>query len=112
MKIAIPIVNGKVSGHFGHCEVFHLYNTNDESKEIIDMESIVPPAHEPGVLPAWLHELGANAIITGGMGLRAYQLFEENKIDVVAGVTTDDPKKAVLEYLSGSIESHGELCQH
>ena len=31
-------------------------------------ETLVPPPHEPGVLPTWLHELGADVIIVGGIG--------------------------------------------
>ena len=39
--------------------------------------ALVPPPHEPGVLPGWLHHLGADVIIAGGMGQRAISLFGE-----------------------------------
>lgn len=111
MRIAIPVVDGKISAHFGRCEVFHLYDINDESKEISKPDAVESPRHQPGVLPGWLKELGANAIITGGMGQRAYQLFADKNIEVISGVKTDDPYQAVVDYLAGSIESSDELCQ-
>jgi ATP-binding protein involved in chromosome partitioning len=66
MKIAIPVQAGRVSMHFGHCEEFAVYEVDEENQTILGSTMHKPPAHEPGVLPAWLHELGANVIITGG----------------------------------------------
>ncbi len=68
MKIAIPTANGKLAMHFGHCELFALIDVNKEEKKICSIETATPPAHEPGVLPRWLHELGAAVIIAGGFG--------------------------------------------
>ena len=68
MKIAIPVEAGRVSMHFGHCTEFAIYDVDDASRAIRGTETRTPPPHEPGVLPQWLHELGANVIITGGMG--------------------------------------------
>ncbi|MCD6216692.1 NifB/NifX family molybdenum-iron cluster-binding protein [bacterium] len=112
MRIAIPVVGGKISGHFGRCEEFLLYDTNDETKEISNHDSVVSPRHQPGLLPEWLRELGVNAIIAGGMGQRAFQSFSDNNIEVITGVNTDDPRQAVLDYLAGTIESDGEICDH
>lgn len=112
MRIAIPVVGGKISGHFGQCEEFFLYDTNDESKEISNQDSVASPPHQPGLLPGWLKEQGVNAVIAGGMGQRAVQLFSENDIEIITGVKTDDPRQAVLDYLAGSIESDGGICDH
>ena len=71
MKIAIPVEAGRVSMHFGHCQQFEVYEVNETDHTIIGKAAHTPPPHEPGVLPRWLHELGANVIITGGMGPRA-----------------------------------------
>lgn len=30
MKIAIPVAEGKLCMHFGHCEVFALFDVNEE----------------------------------------------------------------------------------
>ena len=82
MKIAIPLANGKLAMHFGHCEQFALLDVDETTKKITGRENIVPPPHEPGLLPKWLAERGANLIIAGGMGQRALMLFVENNIRV------------------------------
>ena len=81
MKFAIPVADGRLAAHFGHCEQFALIET--ENGEIKNSAMQTPPPHEPGVLPKWLHEQGANVIIAGGMGSRAQQLFGQSGIKVV-----------------------------
>jgi ATP-binding protein involved in chromosome partitioning len=66
MRYAVPLVEGKLSMHFGHCQQFALIDTSDG--EIIRSAKAVAPTHAPGVLPAWLAEEGADVIIAGGMG--------------------------------------------
>ncbi|NLX99973.1 MAG: chromosome partitioning protein ParA, partial [Rhodopirellula sp.] len=51
MKIAIPLANGRLSMHFGHCEQFALVEADAQSGKILDTKLITPPPHEPGVLP-------------------------------------------------------------
>ncbi len=111
MKIAIPLANGCLCMHFGHCEQFALVET-DEQDCIVKTEMLTPPAHEPGVLPAWLHEQGANVIIAGGMGTRAQQLFTQNDIKVVVGAPALDPETLVFEYLAGTLVMGDNICGH
>ena len=82
-KVAIPIVNGKLSDHFGHSEKFKFYYIEDG--KVDKTEEVPSPPHQPGFLPEWLHEQGANIIITGGMGQKAKLLFDENGIEVFTG---------------------------
>lgn len=85
MKVAIPVVEEKLAMHFGHSQSFSLIEIDEATNSVIGSTSIIPPAHEPGVLPKWLHEQGADVIITGGMGMRAQQLFQQYGIKVVVG---------------------------
>ena len=48
MKIAIPLFDGKLSQHFGHCEKFAVIDTDDNSNSISNREDMTPPPHEPG----------------------------------------------------------------
>jgi len=82
MRIAIPLAQGKLSLHFGHCDTFAIFDIDDNLKKVINRKDETPPAHEPGVLPRWLHENNVNVIIAGGMGQRAQQLFTQNDIKV------------------------------
>ncbi len=112
MKIAIPITNGKLSSHFGHCEQFAVVDVDADNKSITNTTMLTPPAHEPGVLPKWLHDLGVNLIIAGGMGQRALQLFNQNHIDVVIGATDNVPQQVVTDYLNGRLQCGDNVCDH
>ena len=112
MKIAIPLAAGRLSMHFGHCDQFALVEVDDQTKKIIKTENLQPPAHEPGVLPAWLHEQGANVIIAGGMGQRAQQLFTQNDIKVVVGAPAQSAEELAQAYLDGSLQTGTNICDH
>lgn len=112
MKIAIPLTNGTLSAHFGHCETFALIDADANSKSITAKETVQPPPHEPGLLPQWLAEKGATTIIAGGMGSRAQNLFKQQSISVVVGAPADAPEAIVLAYLNGSLVSGENVCDH
>ena len=112
MKIAIPVVNGKLSMHFGHCEHFALVDVDEANKQVVNTALLEPPAHQPGVLPRWLHEQGAELIIAGGMGRRAQQLFVEQGVRVLVGAPSDAPEAIVAAYLDGNLALGGNICDH
>jgi predicted Fe-Mo cluster-binding NifX family protein len=110
MKIAVPTADGKLCMHFGHCQQFVLVDV--EGKEITNVEAAIPPPHAPGVLPAWLHEQGANVIIAGGMGMRAQSLFKQNDIEVVVGAPAMEPEELAKQYINGTLEAGDNICDH
>ncbi|MBP7310013.1 MAG: DUF134 domain-containing protein [Candidatus Cloacimonetes bacterium] len=110
MKIAIPLTNGELSSHFGHCEKFAIYTI--ENNSIAKEETIDPPAHEPGSHPAFLHQLGCTVVIAGGMGMKAQELMCANGIKVVVGVPDMPLKDLVSMYLQGKLESGDNRCDH
>lgn len=112
MKIAIPMADGKLCMHFGHCEQFALLEVDEKTQKVIGKKMLTPPPHEPGVLPKWLHEQGANVIIAGGMGQRAQALFAENRIKVVVGAPAEAPELLVSQYLEGTLQSGANTCDH
>ena len=112
MKIAIPVTQGALSSHFGHCQQFALFEVDSETKTIQDRKDLAPPNHEPGALPRWLNEQGANVIITGGMGTRAQSLFAQNNITVIIGAPNEEPERIVNAYLDGSLTTGSNICDH
>ncbi len=107
---AIPVADGKLCAHFGHCDQFALVETEDGKIKGTNMHT--PPPHEPGVLPRWLNEMGSDVIIAGGMGARAQGLFEENGIKVIIGAPMDAPEALVNQYLSGNLVTGDNICDH
>jgi ATP-binding protein involved in chromosome partitioning len=112
MRIAIPLAQGKLSLHFGHCEEFALVDVDEQTKEISNIVKLQPPAHQPGVLPQWLKEQQADVIIAGGMGRRAQQLFEDNQIDVVVGASSCSLEELVNAFLNGALQTGANICDH
>ncbi len=112
MRIAIPITDGKLSAHFGHCQQFAVIDADPDTKTITNTEMFTPPAHEPGALPRWLGGLCVNTIIAGGMGQRAQQLFAQNNIDIVVGAPDETPEQLVENYLSGQLQTGQNICDH
>jgi len=112
MKIAIPLADGKLSMHFGHCERFALVDVDAAQKKIIGRTDLDAPPHQPGLLPPWLAERGATMIIAGGMGQRAQALFAEQGIEVLVGAPADTPERLVEGYLSGTLKAGDNVCDH
>ncbi len=112
IKIAIPVAEGALCLHFGHCEQFALFDVDPDKKTIQGKQILKPPHHEPGVLPQWLKEQGADVIITGGMGERARSLFSQNNITVVVGAPAEDPEQVVNAYLGGSLKTGANVCDN
>jgi predicted Fe-Mo cluster-binding NifX family protein len=112
MIIAIPTVNREVCMHFGHCDQFALVEVDEATKSILKIDYETPPAHEPGVLPRWLHQKGANVIISGGMGQRAQGLFAQNGIETIIGAAGGAPEQIVTAYLNQTLVTGQNPCEH
>ncbi len=112
VRIALPVIGGRLCAHFGHCESFALLDVDEQEKTINHSTQIPSPGHQPGVLPVWLHEQGANIIITGGMGSRARDLFEGHGISVIMGAPEETPERIVQLYLEGSLVTGENICDH
>ncbi|MBF0226272.1 MAG: NifB/NifX family molybdenum-iron cluster-binding protein [Desulfobacterales bacterium] len=108
MRFAIPLANGKLTAHFGHCQEFAIIDV--ENEKIIGKETKVPPPHEPGVLPKWLHDLGTNVVIAGGMGHRAIDLFNQAGIKVITGAPVEQPENLVISYVNKTLAVGENAC--
>ena len=110
MRIAIPVVNQKLSAHFGHSEKFYFFNIEDN--KIVKTEVLDPPAHAVGTIPKWVAEQKATDIIGGGMGQMAINLFNQAQVNVHIGAPIEDPEKLIIDFLNGSIKLNTNLCDH
>ena len=111
IRIAIPVADGKLCMHFGHCETFTILTVGSDN-HIMHKEELTPPPHEPGVLPKWIAGLGVNTVIAGGMGMHAQQLFAEQGVSVITGAPPLHPQEIALSYLAGSLVTGSNTCDH
>lgn len=107
MKIAVASEGPMVTGHFGHCENFNIFEV--ENNKIIKKDSIPNPGHKPGFLPNFLNDMGVNVIISGGMGAGAVEIFNEKNIEVITGAQ-GNAEAVVNSYLEGKLVSTGSIC--
>jgi Mrp family chromosome partitioning ATPase/NifU-like protein involved in Fe-S cluster formation/predicted Fe-Mo cluster-binding NifX family protein len=112
MRIAIPVAGGRLAMHFGHCEKFCLIDVDAGAGTILQKQELGAPDHQPGLLPRWLAERGAELIIAGGMGQRAQGLFAENGIRVVVGAPAEEPEALARSYLAGTLQAGENVCDH
>jgi ATP-binding protein involved in chromosome partitioning len=112
VRYALPVSEGRVSTHFGHCEQFALIDVDEEQKKVRHKDLVDSPGHQPGLLPKWLADQGVAVVIAGGMGSRAQAIFQQNGIKVVIGTLESDPEKAVLNYLDGRLATGDNICDH
>jgi len=98
-------LDGQVSEHFGRCGAYVVVET--QAGEIVDTRVVANPyaeRHVPGSVPSFIRELGADAIVAGGMGPRAVGFFEEFGIDVATGAS-GRIRDAVTAYLQGELQN-------
>ena len=112
MKVAIPLHDGLLTMHFGHCAEFAVMDADPATGKISRKETIPAPPHEPGLLPRWLAEKGVKLVIAGGMGARAQQLFAEQSITVVVGASAATPETLVRDYFTGKLQTGVNACDH
>ena len=112
MKIMIPLAAGTVCAHFGHCQEFALLDVDPVSGEVRDEQTLVPPPHEPGVLPRWIAEQGAEMVLAGGMGQKARVILEKQKVQVMTGTPGLSPREAVAMWHRGELNGDANFCDH
>ncbi len=125
MRIAISADSDRglesvVSPHFGRCPYFVLVDL--EGREVKEVQNIANPFygnHRPGQVPGFIHQQGANVMLTGGMGSRAIAFFQQYGIEAITGAY-GTIRTALEQYLSGELRGaapcaesvehgHGEL---
>jgi len=107
-KIAIAVLdpNGleaQISPHFGRCPYFAIAET--EGQEVLAVQMIVNPYypnHEPGQIPEFIHSLGAQVMLAGGMGGRAVAFFREYNVEPATGAA-GTVRDSLTRYLAGAL---------
>ena len=109
MKIALPTRNGQIDGHFGHCEYFTVFTTDEHS--IISQE-VVPSPEGCGCksnIASVLADMGVSLMLAGNMGDGAVNVLHHAGIEVVRGCQGDVTDVTTL-WLSGELKDSGDSC--
>ena len=109
MKIAVPFSNGEVYQHFGHTEIFKLYEVEGGRVTTIDIVDANGSGHD--ALAGFLAGLSVNVLVCGGIGDGAQTALTAAGIEICSGAK-GDADKAVEAYLRGELQSAGVNCDH
>jgi predicted Fe-Mo cluster-binding NifX family protein len=109
MKIAITAetnngMESLVAHHFGHAPFFILVDVDDCT--VKSVQSVANPfinGHAPGQVPEFIKSHNADVMLSGGMGGRAIQFFNQVGIEVATGAQ-GTVQQAMESYLGGSLE--------
>jgi predicted Fe-Mo cluster-binding NifX family protein len=111
MKIAIPTKNNVVDDHFGHCELFSIFEI-DENKNLKSKQQL-PWADGCGCksnIVETLREMGVTTMLAGNMGQGALNVLLSQGMEVVRGCQ-GDTEVVVEAYLDGRLTDKQILCQ-
>jgi predicted Fe-Mo cluster-binding NifX family protein len=108
--IAIPVENGVLCAHFGHCQQFAIVNV--VNNVITDVKELTPPEHVPGAYPRWVARFGVTDVIAGGMGQQAISLFNEQNINAFVGAPTKAARELVSDFIAGNLSLSANYCNH
>lgn len=108
-RIAVPSMqegglDGKRSGHFGHCDTFTLVDVKDGAIEKIS--TIANETHVQGGCMVPVNLLASNqvnALIVGGIGMRPLMGFRQVGIDVYHDDQRPDIRPVVEDLIAGKL---------
>jgi predicted Fe-Mo cluster-binding NifX family protein len=123
MRIAVSAesdqgLESMVSHHFGRCPFFVIADVDGtEVKEVKVVQNPFFAGHKPGMVPGFIHDQGADVMLSGGMGRRAIDFFSQYGIKPATGAT-GNVMDALNQFLGGgmtlaepcreSLEHHGK----
>lgn len=114
MKLAVSVdtdrgMNSQIAHHFGRCPFFALVDLDGE--QVKGLEILANPyfeSHQPGQVPEFIHQQGAEVMISGGMGRRALEFFSGFGIGVRTGAE-GSLQDVIEDYLAGNLQQ-GSSC--
>jgi predicted Fe-Mo cluster-binding NifX family protein len=108
MRIAISAqtkngLDSQVAGHFGRCPYFAIVDlVEKEVKTVTIIDNPFLGGHRPGQVPEFIQSQGAQVMLSGGMGGRAIQFFNQMGITAATGAI-GTVKDALEKYLRGEL---------
>jgi predicted Fe-Mo cluster-binding NifX family protein len=115
VKVVIPAADGNgelVSAHFGRAPYFAWFNV--ESGKITD-RGVAPNDSShfggQGMPPERMMAMGADVVISSGMGMKAIEMFQNSTVAVLQAVH-ESTVQSVQDYVEGKLQELTEGCLH
>ena len=115
VKIVIPVADGKgdyVSAHFGRAPYYAWYQV--EEGKIVD-RGVAPNDSShfggQGLPPERMMALGAEVVISAGMGMKAIMMFQEKNLPVLQALN-ESVEVSIQDFVDGKLTELTEGCLH
>lgn len=108
-RIAVPILNDRLSELFGECEHYEIYEV--DRKIVGRIRATLPEGIQITDLPVWLHDLGVTDVFTYRINPLIIRLFASLKVNLFVGVPTGSPESLIDAYLQGRLESDEHIIE-
>lgn len=106
-RIAIPVIDGKLSEYFGQCKHYKIF----EIKRTQVTSNLVkaPKDKEISLMPLWISDQGITDIVTYKIDGRIMALFANYKISLYVGIKCESPDEIIQTYLNGKLRSDEKI---
>jgi predicted Fe-Mo cluster-binding NifX family protein len=115
VKVVIPVEDVKgeqISAHFGRAPYFAWFDV--ESGKIVD-RGVKPNDSShfggQGMPPERMMAMGADVVISAGMGMKAIQMFQNSTVAVLQAVKAST-EMSIQDYVDGKLQELTEGCLH
>lgn len=108
MRIAISTetnegLDSQVAQHFGRCPYFAFIDLDGQDIQSIQIvDNPYYSGHQVGQVPAFINEQKANVMLSGGMGGRAIQFFQQFNIQTATGAS-GTVQSTLDDYFAGKL---------
>ncbi len=109
-RIAMPIEGERLAHHFGRSSLFYFAEVAD--KKIVNTYTKVPPPHAEGVIPHWLIDEKVTDLLVGGIGPKAINILNSNKMNVYVGVEEGAAGQIMASFVNNDLKYGKNYCHH
>lgn len=110
MRIAVTYENGQIFQHFGHTQVFKVYDIEDG--KVVNSQIIDTNGTGHGALAGLLANINADVLICGGIGGGAQMALSQTGVKLYGGVC-GNADEAVEAFITGKLDYNPDVhCDH
>jgi predicted Fe-Mo cluster-binding NifX family protein len=110
MKVAVPVRDGLVDEHFGHCEHFMVYSLDEENTVVGEQK--VDSSEGCGCksnIASILAQMGVTTMVAGNMGQGAVQVLQARGIRVIRGAS-GRAREVAERFAAGEVADSSVAC--
>ena len=110
MRIAVTYENGQIFQHFGHTQMFKIYEV--ENDKIVSGQIVPTMGNGHGALAQCLSDMNVGTLICGGIGGGAKTALEQAGIKLFGGAF-GSADKAIEDFVGGKLVYNPDVkCNH